>query len=320
MKKTSLPVGMHDKLFKRARVMYEIERDISNLLIKQGFNRIETPTLEHFEVFADDVSSEHYHLFDKKGNLLSLRPDITSQIGRVIASTRVETPIKFSYSGKVFKYNEELRGLANEHTQAGVEIVGYKTQDAIKDALLSAKDALKASGLKDYKFEFSHAHILQTIFANLDIPETAKKELITFIQDKNITGLNEFTHRYPSEFNALIRQLPFLFGESHQVLKKARQLTNHQTILSALTDLEDLLQELAVSLAEITLDLAQIASMPYYTGLMFKVFGDKIPDAFVSGGRYDKLFERFGAKELTAIGWALDIDSVYQAIHDHIRF
>lgn len=320
MKKTSLPVGMHDKLFKRARVMYEIERDISNLLIEQGFNRIETPTLEHFEVFADDVSSEHYHLFDKKGNLLSLRPDITSQIGRVIASTRVETPIKFSYSGKVFKYNEELRGLANEHTQAGIEIVGYKTQDAIKDALLSAKDALKASGLKDYKFEFSHAHILQTIFASLDIPETAKKELITFIQDKNITGLNEFTHRYPSEFDALIRQLPFLFGESHQVLKKARQLTNHQTILSALTDLEDLLQELAVSLAEITLDLAQIASMPYYTGLMFKVFGDKIPDAFVSGGRYDKLFERFGAKELTAIGWALDIDSVYQAIHDHIRF
>ncbi|RKV85653.1 MAG: ATP phosphoribosyltransferase regulatory subunit [Streptococcus sp.] len=320
MKKTSLPVGMHDKLFKRARVMYEIERDISNLLIKQGFNRIETPTLEHFEVFADDVSSEHYHLFDKKGNLLSLRPDITSQIGRVIASTRVETPIKFSYSGKVFKYNEELRGLANEHTQAGVEIVGYKAQDAIKDALLSAKNALKASGLKDYKFEFSHAHILQTIFASLDIPETAKKELITFIQDKNITGLNEFTHRYPSEFDALIRQLPFLFGESHQVLKKARQLTNHQTILSALTDLEDLLQELAVSLAEITLDLAQIASMPYYTGLMFKVFGDKIPDAFVSGGRYDKLFERFGAKELTAIGWALDIDSVYQAIHDHIRF
>lgn len=320
MKKTSLPVGMHDKLFKRARVMYEIERDISNLLIKQGFNRIETPTLEHFEVFADDVSSEHYHLFDKKGNLLSLRPDITSQIGRVIASTRVETPIKFSYSGKVFKYNEELRGLANEHTQAGIEIVGYRTQDAIKDALLSAKGALKASGLKDYKFEFSHAHILQTIFASLDIPETAKKELTTFIQDKNITGLNEFTHRYPSEFDALIRQLPFLFGESHQVLKKARQLTNHQTILSALTDLEDLLQELADSLSEITLDLAQIASMPYYTGLMFKVFGDKIPDAFVSGGRYDKLFERFGAKELTAIGWALDIDSVYQAIHDHIRF
>ena len=56
----------------------------------------------------------------------------------------------------------------------------------------------------------------------------------------------------------------------------------------------------------------------YYTGLTFKVFGDRVPDAFLSGGRYDQLFKRFGAAELTAIGWSLDIDSVYQAIHDDL--
>ena len=43
----------------------------------------------------------------------------------MIASTQVHTPIKFSYSGKVFNYNEEMRGLSNEHTQAGVEIIGF---------------------------------------------------------------------------------------------------------------------------------------------------------------------------------------------------
>ena len=43
-----------------------------------------------------------------------------------------------------------------------------------------------------------------------------------------------------------------------------------------------------------------------------------MPDAFLSGGRYDQLFKRFGAAELTAIGWSLDIDSVYQAIHDDL--
>ena len=91
MKKTTLPVGMHDKLFKRARVTYTIERDISDFLMSQGFHRIETPTLEHFEVFNDSVTSNHYHFFDKSGELLTLRPDITSQIGRIIASTHVET-------------------------------------------------------------------------------------------------------------------------------------------------------------------------------------------------------------------------------------
>ena len=60
MKKTTLPVGMHDKLFKRARVTYKIERDISDFLMSQGFNRIETPTLEHFEVFSDTLNKNNY--------------------------------------------------------------------------------------------------------------------------------------------------------------------------------------------------------------------------------------------------------------------
>ncbi len=320
MKKTSLPIGMHDKLFKRAKVMYELERDISDLLMEEGFSRIETPTLEYMEVFGDDISTEHYHLFDKQGNLLSLRPDITSQIGRLIASTRVNVPVKFSYSGKVFKYNEELRGLSNEHTQAGIEIVGYDANEAILDALLSAKKALEIAGLRDYQFEFSHAHLLQTIFACLDIPDRARKELSLLIQDKNITGLNSFTQKYPSEFDQLICQLPYLFGASQSVLERARSLTANGKILASLDQLEDLLSLLSDRISEVNLDLAQIPAMPYYTGVMFKVFGDKVPDAFVSGGRYDKLFERFGAKKLTAVGWTIDIDSIYQAIHHDISF
>ncbi len=320
MKKTSLPIGMHDKLFKRAKVMYELERDISDLLMEEGFSRIETPTLEYMEVFGDDISTEHYHLFDKQGNLLSLRPDITSQIGRLIASTRVNVPVKFSYSGKVFKYNEELRGLSNEHTQAGIEIVGYDANEAILDALLSAKKALEIAGLRDYQFEFSHAHLLQTIFACLDIPDRARKELSLLIQDKNITGLNSFTQKYPSEFDQLICQVPYLFGASQSVLERARSLTANGKILASLDQLEDLLSLLSDRISEVNLDLAQIPAMPYYTGVMFKVFGDKVPDAFVSGGRYDKLFERFGAKKLTAVGWTIDIDSIYQAIHHDISF
>ena len=86
-----------------------------------------------------------------------------------------------------------------------------------------------------------------------------------------------------------------------------------------MTDLEDLLAQVSDILPESNIDLAQIPSMPYYTGVMFKVFGDKVPDAFASGGRYDKLFERFGAKKLTAVGWAVNIDAIYQAVHDSLE-
>ena len=124
----------------------------------------------------------------------------------------------------------------------------------------------------------------------------------------------------PSQYDKVLEQLPFLFGETTAVLTEARQLTDNEAFLTALDSLEVLTSRLADNLPETTLDLAQLPAVPYYTGIMFKVFGDKVPDAFVSGGRYDKLFERFGATELTAVGWAIDIDSVYQAVHDDVEF
>ena len=151
-------------------------------------------------------------------------------------------------------------------------------------------------------------------------PAVKEAELAAYIRDKSITGLKEFTKENPSQYDKVLEQLPFLFGETKAVLTKARQLTDSEAFLTALDSLEVLTNRLADSLPETTLDLAQLPAVPYYTGMMFKVFGDKVPDAFVSGGRYDKLFERFGATELTAVGWAIDVDSVYQAVHDDVEF
>lgn len=72
-------------------------------------------------------------------------------------------------------------------------------------------------------------------------------------------------------------QLPSLFGETTAVLTEARQLTDNESFLTALDSLEVLTSRLADNLPETTLDLAQLPAVPYYTGIMFKVFGDKVP-------------------------------------------
>ena len=95
MNKTTLPTGMHDKLFKRARASYEIERTMSDLLIGRGFNRVETPTIEHFEVFSDHVASDQYICFGADGALLTLRPDVTSQIGASLIRHRSSHRLSF---------------------------------------------------------------------------------------------------------------------------------------------------------------------------------------------------------------------------------
>ena len=80
MKKTTLALGMHDKLFKRARTMYQIEHCICDLLMTKGFLRIETPTLEHFEVFSDVVDNGNYNFFDKNEDIIIILTDIKIKI------------------------------------------------------------------------------------------------------------------------------------------------------------------------------------------------------------------------------------------------
>ena len=107
----------------------------------------------------------------------------------------------------------------NEHTQAGVEIVGFPAKEAVFEAIQSAKEALDRADIPSYQFEFSHAAILQTIFETLALPQAVEETLAQAIKDKNITQLNEFTQKYPSEFDEFLKNLPYLFGESHQVLE-----------------------------------------------------------------------------------------------------
>ena len=101
----------------------------------------------------------------------------------------MHTPTKFSYSGKVFHYQEELRGLANELSQAGIEIIGHPAREAVLEAIKTAKQSLDLVQVKSYQFEFSHAAILQTILESLALDSQEEAQLLDYIRKKNRTGL-----------------------------------------------------------------------------------------------------------------------------------
>ncbi|GFH42802.1 ATP phosphoribosyltransferase regulatory subunit [Lactococcus hodotermopsidis] len=319
MKNKQLASGMHDKLFKRAQSIYRIEHEIADFLIDAEFNRIETPTIEYAGVFEDKVSTDNYHLFDKNGDLLVLRPDVTQSVARLVASTKVKPPVKFSYSGKVFRYFDDMKGLQNERTQAGVELIGYESEQAILDALGAAQKSLEVVGIEAFTFEFSHADVLKLVFSAFEDAEV-RTELANLTENKNITGLVDFTKKYPSEFDDFIQNLPRLFGDSDLVLEIARRVVKNAELLAIFDEIEKLLLATATIFERVTLDLAMIPTMPYYTGVMFQVFSKKIPYAFLSGGRYDDLFLSFGLERLTAVGWAIDVDALYEEIHDTVDF
>ena len=95
-----------------------------------GYQDIQTPLFEYFDVFSREIgttpSKELYKFFDKEGNTLALRPDFTPSMARCAAKYFMEEtfPIRFCYAGNTFTNISSLQGKLCEVTQMGAELIG----------------------------------------------------------------------------------------------------------------------------------------------------------------------------------------------------
>lgn len=319
MKTKQLPSGMQDKLFRRAEGVYYLEHEVSDMLKKRGFQRIETPTIEFAELFDDKPSETLYRFFDNQGRLLVLRPDMTLPVGRVVSTTQVELPLKLSYSGKVFRYHDEMKGLQNEMTQIGIEIMGFSSMKSEYEAIFSAFTVLNELSVPNFFIEVGHARLVDTIMAELPLDEGGRRQIRNALLNRNISELKELTRKYPSKISEFVAELPTLFGDITTVVDRAKQLLpeNHDIViyLDELLILNELFPEDVQK--RLRIDLGMVRSMDYYTGIMFSGYGAGFPDSLLNGGRYDDLLENFGIENAYSVGWAMNLEGVFDLLYKH---
>ncbi|MBC2199942.1 ATP phosphoribosyltransferase regulatory subunit [Listeria welshimeri] len=307
----NLPTGTRDKLFREAQAAYKIEQQVNHYFEKRGFKRIETPVIEFEDVFSSEhqADAKLYRFFDEKGRLTVLRPDMTLPIGRVVSTTGVTLPLKLSYSGKIFRANEDFGGEQNEQTQAGIELVGYPSIKAEIECILSGIGVLNALEIPNFQIELGHAAIYRRVIHLLNLPETAEIDFRLLIQNKSLTGIQQFVANNPSTLDDFILALPRLFGPAKAILKQAKNLTADKGILTALSEMETIVEAVSYT-ADISVDLGLVQDFHYYTGIIFRGYADLAADNFLSGGRYDHLLEQFTSFSSPAVGLALNLDSL----------
>jgi histidyl-tRNA synthetase len=94
---------------------------------RHGFNRVQTPIFESLELFTaksgEGVISQLYAFEDKGGRPLTLRPELTAPVMRMVAEEmRMDTkPLRLSYFGQCYRYEEFKKGRYREFFQYGVE-------------------------------------------------------------------------------------------------------------------------------------------------------------------------------------------------------
>ena len=173
------PEGVRDIYNAEYEKKLILENDLCQILKNYGYRAIQTPTFEFFDIFSKEIgttsSKELYKFFDREGNTLVLRPDMTPSIARAAAKYFMDEdmPIRLSYIGNTFINNSSYQGRLKESTQLGAELIGDGTVQADAEILAMVVDSLKAAGLKDFQIGIGHAKYFQGLLDAAGIDEEA---------------------------------------------------------------------------------------------------------------------------------------------------
>lgn len=317
------PEGVRDIYNEECEKKLILQDRLYKVMKEYGYHPIQTPTFEFFDIFGKEIgttpSKELYKFFDREGNTLVLRPDITPSIARAVAKYFMdeEMPIRLCYMGNTFINNSSYQGRLKESTQLGAELIGDGSVDADAEIIAMVVDALKTAGLKEFQLSVGHAEYFAGLIEAANISEEAEEEVKNLISNKNFFGVEEFIENLHlnSELKALFSLLGSIDSSLEQ-LEQAKELAKtYPRILTALENLEELMDLLEAYdvMKYVSVDLGIVSSYQYYTGIIFAGYTFGSGEAIVKGGRYDKLLPYYG-KQAASIGFAVVIDQLMAAL------
>jgi histidyl-tRNA synthetase len=301
--------GTQDLLPDAARRHRQVSETARAAAALYGFDEIVTPIFEFTEVFArpigehtDIVAKEMYSLKDRGGEDLSLRPENTAGVVRAVLSNGLTqaTPLKFFYSGPMFRYERPQKGRFRQFHQIGVELLGVAQAQAdievialgrrILDALsIGDRVALELNTLGDPESRADYRQALVGYFSSrrADLSEDSRRRLDT-------NPLRILDSKDPAD----IRINGDAPGFDRYLNESSRDF---------FAAVRDGLDRLGV---EYRLNPRLVRGLDYYTHTVFEFVTTDLgaQGTVLAGGRYDGLVELMGGPAMPGVGWAAGIE------------
>lgn len=322
------PVGVRDIYNDECYDKLLIQNRIHKIFKEYGYSDIQTPTFEFFDIFNKErgsvASKNMYKFFDREGNTLVLRPDMTPSIARASAKYFMdeEMPIRLCYAGNAFINNSEYQGKLKEFTQIGSELLGDNTSDADAEVIAMVIESLLKAGLTEFQIEIGQPEFFKGIVEKAGLDADTIEELRELLENKKYFGVEDVLEKanVPQEDREVFLKFQEFVG-SVEMIQAAKTLNINDKSKAALERLEKLYSILVIYGYEkyISFDLSMLNMYQYYTGIVFKGYTYGTGDAIVTGGRYDNLLGQFG-KDFAAIGFAVNLDQLMVALErQHIK-
>ena len=268
-----------------------LEHLLEDVAQRHGFSRVQTPVFESLDLFTaksgPGVIGQLYAFEDKGERELTLRPELTAPVMRMVAEEmRNDTkPLRLSYYGQCYRYEEFKTGRYREFFQYGVELIGASGPLAEAEIIALAVNMLHATGLQGWEVRIGHVGVLKDALTGLGLsnevdaetgepPVASAMRLLDKGDDEGLSALFT-THGLDASNAEPLRALASLEG-GMETLAPARELlaSMEGVSLEALDELETTLTALAAlapAPPSLAVDLTVARGLDYYTGTVFEV-------------------------------------------------
>lgn len=309
-----LPQGVRDWLPHELARKRDVEQTLRAVFGRWSYDEVQTPTFERFDVIEKGLGAElaelAFQFNDRRSTALTLRPEMTTPIARLVSTRMREAPLplRLSYVAAAFRYYEQPQeGRMRELTQAGVELIGSAGIDADAETLFMAVEACTEIGLPDARFDVNDARIVDGILAGVGIDGPQAVHAKTLMKERNVVGLRAFDRPALVEF-ALRRG-------GRESIADVRRLCTTAESQAALERLDTLLARAdALGYGDrVAIDFALLRDLEYYTGFIFEGYVPEMGFSLCGGGRYDRLLPTFGY-DVPAVGWSAGVERILIAL------
>jgi len=274
-----------------------------------GYQEMRTPIFEYSEVFhrtlgdsSDAVTKETYTFLDRGGDSLTLRPEGTAPIVRALLSNGLthELPLKYYYSGPMFRYERPQKGRLRQFHQIGVEFLGALEPWSDVETILCASELLNKWGLSE--------HI------TLELNTLGDKQSRALHLQKLVGYLEKYENDLSEDSKIRLKKNPLRILDSKS--ESDQKLLDHAPSLEeCLTPAsKDYFNKVTEGLTHLNIPFKLsprlVRGFDYYSHTVFEFTTTLLgaQSAVLSGGRYNDLVEVMGGNSTPAIGWAAGVE------------
>ena len=305
--------------------LFEIWRSAS---VQAGFEEYDTCVLEHEDLYirkaGDEISKQLFSFEDKSGRRLSLRPEMTPSLARLVLqhNKSLSFPIKWFSMPQCFRYERMTKGRRREHFQWNADIIGQPHILAEAEILMLLISACESMGLtkKEFKVFINDRRILNAILTQINVPEELHSTVLVILDKRDkisseaLVAMLEDTGMSAKQVGQLNEYL------SNTDLKDLEENLSDTTGVEQLHSLMDMMDTAGCS-GYLKFDISIVRGLSYYTGAVFEVNSpEKKHRAICGGGRYDSLLSAFGGETVPAVGFGFGDVVVLDVLKELGRF